>query len=73
MPEQFRKHFDELQDSEEYARLIESVAQWFSLIELCEDLVERIQLYGIFNYLSGDEQYVIDKLHENWKIVDDED
>ena len=49
------------------------MAQWFSLIELCEDLVERIQLYGIFNYLSGDEQYVIDKLRNNWKIVDHED
>ena len=73
MPTQFKANFEQLQTSDQYGRLIETVAQWFSLIELCEDLVERIQLYGIFNYLSGDEQYVVDKLRNNWKIVDQED
>ena len=73
MPTQFQANFEQLQTSDQYGRLIETVAQWFSLIELCEDLVERIQLYGIFNYLSGDEQYVVDKLRNNWKIVDQED
>lgn len=73
MPTQFQANFEQLQTSDQYGRLIETVAQWFSLIELCEDLVERIQLYGIFNYLSGDEQYVVEKLRKNWKIIDQED
>lgn len=73
LPAQFQANFDSLQSSDQYGRLIETVAQWFSLIELCEDLVERIQLYGIFNYLSGDEEYVKEKLKQNWKIIDQED
>ena len=40
-------------------------------MELCEDLVDRVQLYGITQYL--DEQSAIKKLQENWKVSDDED
>ena len=42
-------------------------------MELCEDLIDRVQLYQIFNYLSGDEQTAVEKLKYNWKVEEDQD
>lgn len=35
-------------------------------MELCEDLLDRIQLYGISCYL--DEEAAKEKLEKNWKV-----
>ena len=35
-------------------------------MELCEDLLDRVQLYGISNYL--DEESAKKKLEKNWKL-----
>jgi len=40
-------------------------------MELCEDLIERIKLYGISQYL--DEKTLIKKLQDNWKVNANED
>jgi len=47
IPARIRENFDDLHESESYGRLLECIAEWFTLMELCEDLVERVQLYGI--------------------------
>jgi hypothetical protein len=40
-------------------------------MELCEDLIERVQLYGISAYL--DENSILDKLNRNWEVRENED
>lgn len=49
-----------MQNSPQYNRLVEVIAHWFTLIELCEDLMERVKLYGISAYL--DETAALEKL-----------
>lgn len=40
-------------------------------MELCEDLIERVKLYGISQYL--DEEAALQKLERNWRIIEHED
>lgn len=40
-------------------------------MELCEDLIERIELYGISQYF--DSEAMMKKLHENWRVKQSED
>ena len=40
-------------------------------MELCEDLIERVKLYGISAYM--DENSIIEKLHRNWVVKETED
>jgi hypothetical protein len=47
MPEQIRENINLLKNSEEYGRLVRCIAEWFALMELSEDLIERLKLYGI--------------------------
>lgn len=60
-----------LEDSHQYKRLIESIANWYALMELCEDLIDRVKLYGISQYL--DEEAAIQKLERNWCIQEHDD
>ena len=56
----------EVQDSKEFHRLLEVVSQWYALMEMCEDLIERTQIYGINQYI--DHESSIKKLERNWQI-----
>jgi len=71
MPETLRDNMGEIEKSKQYGRLIESIANWYALMELCEDLIERVKLYGISQYL--DEAAAFKKLEMNWRIIEDED
>lgn len=71
MPETIRKNMEVIQQSQQYGKLIDSIANWYALMELCEDLIERVKLYGISQYL--DESAAFRKLEKNWCIIDDED
>lgn len=54
LPGKIRENFEMIKVSEEYARLVQCIAEWFALMELCEDLIERIKLYGIAQYFDAD-------------------
>lgn len=40
-------------------------------MEMCEDLIDRVKLYGISQYL--DEEAALQKLEQNWCIREHED
>jgi hypothetical protein len=40
-------------------------------MELCEDLIERLKLYGISQFFDADA--MVKKIHENWKVKQIED
>ena len=42
LPKRISENFEDLKDSESYGRLLECIAQWYALMELCEDLVDRV-------------------------------
>ena len=71
MPKRIRENLEIIIESEQYSRLIQCIAEWFSLMELCEDLIERVKLYGISAYM--DEKAIIEKLHRNWVVKENED
>ena len=71
LPQSLQAHMDALEASQEYQRLVESIANWYALMELCEDLINRIKLYGISQYL--DEEAAIQKLERNWCIREHDD
>lgn len=60
LPETLQENIKTLEDSVEYKRLVQTIAAWYALMELCEDLIERVKLYGISQYL--DEQAALQKL-----------
>ena len=43
----------DLKDSQEYARLIWALSEWMVLIELCKDLLNRIELYRLSIQITG--------------------
>lgn len=52
MPTKIRENMELLKESEEYGRLIQCIAEWFALMELSEDLIDRVRLYGITQYID---------------------
>lgn len=66
IPSIIRDQFDDIENEEAFIRLVEAIASWYSSMELCQDLLDRIQLYGISAYL--DEQAITDELEKNWKV-----
>ena len=66
LPKQIRDNMDLMKGTPEYNQLIGCIAQWFALMELCEDLLERIALYGITQYFDLDA--LLRKLHKNWMV-----
>lgn len=67
MPNRFRQGLELFdQKNPDYQRLVEAIAQWYALMELSEDLLDRVQLYGISDYL--DEEAAKEKLEKNWKL-----
>jgi len=47
---------EDIKDTPEYLRLVEVVASWFALVECCEDLLERVEVYGINEQIDADHQ-----------------
>lgn len=47
MPGKIRENIEVLKESKGYMKLVQCIAEWFALMELSEDLVERLKLYGI--------------------------
>lgn len=64
--ENYNQSLEEVEKTPEYARLLEAVASWYASMELCEDLLDRVQLYGISCYL--DEEAAKAKLEKNWRV-----
>lgn len=60
LPETLQSNIKTLEESAEYKRLVQSIASWYAMMEMCEDLIERIKLYGISQYL--DEEAALKKL-----------
>ena len=52
--EELSKYMDYLSQSASYTKLLSCLAEWMALIELCDDLLERIHLYGIAHYIDLD-------------------
>ena len=57
---------DYLSQSPSYNKLLSCLAEWMALIEMCDDLLERIHLYGIAHYI--DLPSVTQKLKANWTL-----
>jgi len=58
-----------IQKSEFYSRLVESVANYYTLMELSKDLIQRVQLYGLdFGQQNEDFQENLKKFSENWMV-----
>lgn len=60
------ENIDLIRQSPQYGRLLEVISQWFALMEMCEDLVSRVDTYGISQYI--DQDAAIDKLKKNWEV-----
>lgn len=52
--------------SKSYDRLVASLAEWLTLMELCEDLIHRLMDYNII--CIYDFESVVNKLKEKWKV-----
>lgn len=48
----FERYMDLLKESSCYEKLITCLSSWMALMELCDDLLERMQLYGHAQYLD---------------------
>ena len=71
MPEKIKENVQELKTCDEYQKLVKCIAEWFTLMEMSEDLIERLKLYGISQYL--DEKAMVQQLHHNWGAQADRD
>ncbi len=47
LPENIRCHVTKFKHAPEYQRLVGALSEWLTLMEMCEDLVQRLQHYGI--------------------------
>ena len=54
-----------LKESSSYDKLVRCLSQWLALMELCDDLLERLQLYGHAQYL--DVKHAQDSLRQHWR------
>ena len=48
----FDRYMQVLKESTSYTKLVGCLSQWLALMELCDDLLERLQLYGHAQYLD---------------------
>ena len=71
MPEKIKEAMANIKLSDQYQKFIRSIAEWFALMEMSEDLIERLKLYGISQYF--DEKALVKQLHDNWGAKADRD
>lgn len=48
----FDRYMEVLKESSSYEKLVRCLSQWLALMELCDDLLERLYLYGHAQYLD---------------------
>ena len=60
------EYMETLKDQPAFNKLIRVLSEWFALMELCDDLLERIEIYGIAHYI--DVQSAEKKIRDNWGI-----
>ena len=54
-----------LKESSSFEKLVRCLSQWLALMELCDDLLERVQLYGHAQYL--DVKHAQETLRAHWR------
>jgi len=47
LPEQIIPNLKKIENQPSYKKLVFVLSEWLTLMELCEDLVHRLQHYGI--------------------------
>jgi len=52
LPEDISQFADRLHESPSFKRLVNALAEFLTLMELCHDLVTRLQDYGITQYID---------------------
>ncbi len=57
---------DILKESDDFDLLVTSLAEWFALMELCDDLIQRVADYKIMEIY--DVNVLREKLRANWKV-----
>lgn len=63
----FDRYMEVIKESNSYDKLISCLSNWMALMELCDDLLERLQLYGHAQYL--DIKHAQDSLREHWQTA----
>ena len=66
LPERFHPDFSSLKDCREYDRLVSAIAEWFTLIELSEDLVQRVADSQIMHF--HDVKGTVIELRKKWEV-----
>lgn len=61
----FDRYMEVLKESSSYEKLVRCLSQWLALMELCDDLLERLQLYGHAQYL--DVKHAQETLRTHWR------
>jgi hypothetical protein len=61
----FERYMTILQDSVCYEKLVRCLSQWLALMELCDDLLDRLHQYGHAQYL--DMKHAQEALRSHWK------
>jgi hypothetical protein len=65
LPKALTDDLKDLKDSPEYTKLIWALSEWMVLIELCKDLLNRIDSYKLSVQITG----VLDgKIEKGWEI-----
>ncbi len=57
---------DILKESDDFDLLVTSLAEWFALMELCDDLIQRVADYKIMEIY--DVNLLRENLRANWKV-----
>lgn len=52
VPKELSKYMEILSESTQYKRLITCISEWLAVMELCDDLLQRVKVYGIAHYLD---------------------
>ena len=63
----FDKYMEVIKQSSSYEKLVSCLSEWMALMELCDDLLERLTLYGHMQYL--DIKHASDTIREHWKTA----
>ena len=67
VPKELAEYMDVLSKSQNYQRLTVCLSEWLTALEMCDDLLERVQAYGIGHYIDIKEAER--KLRDNWTIT----
>lgn len=66
MPSSIRDGLEVVEKTEQYGRLVEAIANWYASLELSEDLLDRIQVYGLG--MGMDAEATADNMKKKWTV-----